>query len=193
MGELLSTVVQVVSSYVIRLLDRRAVSKDAKVGAHLLDMVVTLQELCLNGDRLVDLADTMISGTEPRADDQTEFAALLRGSPHWSTNSGAASMQPRALLATVDVDFAFAMAPFLDAKSGLLTRWQQQAALSRFSTTTLFFLPAEAVTRAVAEAPAGAGWSRSGSSAPTSSSAASRSPSDNRRVTQQRFPLRARV
>ncbi|MEU4473864.1 hypothetical protein [Micromonospora sp. NPDC023888] len=155
MGELLSTVVQIISSYVTRLLDRRAVAKDAKVGAHLLDVVLTLQELCLNGDRLLSLADTMISGTEPRADDQTEFAALLRRQSALINQLRSGLDASRALLATVDVDFAFAMAPFLDAKSGLLTRWQQQAAVSRFSTTTLFFLPAEAVTRAVAATPAG--------------------------------------
>ncbi|GAA2192364.1 hypothetical protein [Micromonospora lupini] len=155
MGELLSSLVQVVSSYVTRLLDRRTVAKDAKVGAHLLDVVLTLQELCLNGDRLLSLADTMIATTEPRADDQTEFAALLRRQSALINQLRSGLDASRALLATVDVDFAFAMAPFLDAKSGLLTRWQQQAALSRFSTTTLFFLPAEALTRAVAATPAG--------------------------------------
>ncbi|MEU7678656.1 hypothetical protein AB0C42_28000 [Micromonospora taraxaci] len=154
MGELLSTVVQVISSYVTRLLDRRAVSQDAKVGADLLDVVLTLQELCLNGERLLTLADTLISSGEPRADDQSEFTALLHRQSALINQLRRSIDGSRALLATVDVDFAFAMAPFLDGKSGLLTRWQQQAALSQFSTTTLFFLPAEAVTRVVADSPA---------------------------------------
>ncbi|MGA4731070.1 hypothetical protein ACWEOS_03430 [Micromonospora taraxaci] len=154
MGELLSTVVQVISSYVTRLLDRRAVSQDAKVGADLLDVVLTVQELCLNGERLLTLADTLISSGEPRADDQSEFAALLHRQSALINQLRRSLEDSRALLATVDVDFAFAMAPFLDGKSGLLTRWQQQAALSQFSTTTLFFLPAEAVTRVVADSPA---------------------------------------
>ncbi|WFE50608.1 hypothetical protein [Micromonospora sp. WMMD1155] len=154
MGELLSTVVQIISSYVTRVLDRRAVSQDAKVGADLLGVVLTLQELCLNGERLLTLADTLISGGEPRADDQSEFAALLHRQSTLINQLRRSIDGSRALLATVDVDFAFAMAPFLDGKSGLLTRWQQQAALSQFSTTTLFFLPAEAVTRVVADSPA---------------------------------------
>ncbi|MFF0315490.1 hypothetical protein ACFYPH_12695 [Micromonospora sp. NPDC005252] len=154
MGELLSAVVQIVNSYVSRLLDRRTVSQDAKVGAHLLDVVLTLQELCLNGDRLLSLADALISDADPRADDQAEFAALLHRQSMLINQLRRGIDDSRALLATVDVDFAFAMAPFLDGKSGLLTRWQQQAALSRYSTTTLFFLPAEAVTRVVAASPA---------------------------------------
>lgn len=155
MGELLATVVQVVSSYVTRMLDRRLVSRDAKVGVELMAVVLALQELCVNGERLLALADSMVSGPDRRADDQTEFAALLRRQSTLINELRSGIEDARALLATVDVDFAFALAPFLDGKSGLLARWQQQAALSRFSTTTLFFLPAEAVTRAVAASPAG--------------------------------------
>ncbi|WP_435204263.1 hypothetical protein [Micromonospora sp. bgisy143] len=154
MGEVLSTVVQILHSYVTRLLDRRAVSQDAKVGSHLLEVILTLQELCLNGDRLLTLADALLSDADPRADDQAEFTALLHRQSTLITQLRRGIDDARALLATVDVDFAFAMAPFLDGKSGLLTRWQQQAALSQFSTTTLFFLPAEAVTRVVAARPA---------------------------------------
>ncbi|MBQ0994341.1 hypothetical protein [Micromonospora sp. H61] len=154
MGELLSTMVQIISSYVTRVLDRRAVSQDAKVGAELLEVALTLQELCVNGERLLALADTLISSDEPRADDQSEFAALVRRQSTLINQLRGGIAHSRALLATVDVDFAFAMAPFLDGKSGLLSRWQQQAALSQFSTTTLFFLPAEAVTRLVAGSPA---------------------------------------
>ncbi|MDG4778761.1 hypothetical protein O7614_03765 [Micromonospora sp. WMMD961] len=156
MGELLSTMVQIISSYVTRLLDRRAVSQDAKVGGELLELALTLQELCVNGERLLVLADTLISTDEPRADDQSEFAALVHRQSALINQLKSGIEDSRALLATVDVDFAFAMAPFLDGKSGLLTRWQQQAALSQFSTTTLFFLPAEAVTRLVAGSPAAA-------------------------------------
>ncbi|MEO3772942.1 hypothetical protein [Micromonospora sp. B9E7] len=156
MGELLSTMVQIIVSYVTRLLDRRAVSQDAKVGGELLELALTLQELCVNGERLLALADTLISTGESRADDQSEFAALVHRQSALIDQLRSGIADSRALLATVDVDFAFAMAPFLDGKSGLLTRWQQQAALSQFSTTTLFFLPAEAVTRLVAGSPAAA-------------------------------------
>ncbi|GAA4569368.1 hypothetical protein GCM10023176_25790 [Micromonospora coerulea] len=149
MGELLSTVVGIVSSYVARLLDRRVVSQDAKVAAELMAVVLTLQELCLTGDRILALAGSMVSGTA-RADDLTEFAALLRRQSALVDQLRSRVESSRALLATVEVEFAFAVAPFLDGKSGLLTRWQQQAALSQFSTSTLFFLPGESVTRAVA-------------------------------------------
>ncbi|MDZ5447423.1 hypothetical protein U2F26_32750 [Micromonospora sp. 4G57] len=149
MGELLSTVVQIVNSYVARLLDRRLVSQDAKVAAEVLAVVVTLQELCITGDRILALAGSMVSGTA-RADDLTEFAALVRRQSTLVDELRSRVKSSRALLATVEVEFAFAVAPFLDGKSGLLTLWQQQAALSEYSTSTLFFLPAASVTRAVA-------------------------------------------
>lgn len=55
----------------------------------------------------------------------------------------------RALLATIDVEFYLELAPFLDEKSGLVTRWSQQVSQSRFSTTTLFFLPPDSLQRLV--------------------------------------------
>ncbi|MGK5444293.1 hypothetical protein ACSNN7_21090 [Micromonospora sp. URMC 105] len=149
MGELLSTVVQLVGSYLTRLLDRRVVSKDAKVAAELMAVVVALQELCLTGNRILALAGTIVSGTA-RPDDLTEFAAALRRQSTLVDQLRSRIETARPLLATVEVEFALSVAPFLDAKSGLLARWQQQAAVSEYSTTTLLFLPAESVTRAVA-------------------------------------------
>ncbi|MBQ0894306.1 hypothetical protein KBX37_14570 [Micromonospora sp. U56] len=149
MGELLSTVVQIVSSYFTRMLDRRAVSRDAKVAAELMAVVLALQEVCLTGHRILALAGTIVSGTA-RPDDLTEFAATLRRQSTLVDQLRDRIETARPLLATVEVEFALSVAPFLDAKSGLLTRWQQQAATSQFSTTTLLFLPAESVTRAVA-------------------------------------------
>ncbi|TYC23258.1 hypothetical protein FXF52_16425 [Micromonospora sp. MP36] len=112
-------------------------------------IVLALQELCLTGDRILALAGTMAAGTA-RPDDLTEFAALVRRQSTQVDELRARVEGSRALLATVEVEFAFALAPLLDHKSGLLARWQQQAALSQFSTTTLLFLPAAGVTRAIA-------------------------------------------
>lgn len=148
MGELLSAVVQLVGSCLTRLLDRRVVSKDAKVAAELMAVVVALQELCLTGNRILALAGTIVSGTA-RPDDLTEFAAALRRQSTLVDQLRSRIETARPLLATVEVEFALSVAPFLDAKSGLLARWQQQAAVSQFSTTTLLFLPAESVTRAL--------------------------------------------
>lgn len=55
----------------------------------------------------------------------------------------------QALLATIDAGFYLELAPFLDTKSGLITRWSQQVWQSRFSTTTLFFLQADSLQRVV--------------------------------------------
>lgn len=160
MGELLSTVVQIVSSYVDRLLDRRTLSRDAKVAAELMGIVLALQQLCLTGERVLTLAATMASSAA-RPDDVTEFAALLRTQSARIDELRARIEASRALLATVEVEFAFALAPLLDQKSGLLARWQQQAAVSTYSTTTLLFLPAEGVTRAIASSRAGGGTATS--------------------------------
>jgi hypothetical protein len=51
------------------------------------------------------------------------------------------------MLATIDAGLYLDLAPFLDVKSGLLTRWEQQRRSSTFSTTTLFFLPSASVDR----------------------------------------------
>ncbi|MER7009687.1 hypothetical protein ABT297_42515 [Dactylosporangium sp. NPDC000555] len=79
-----------------------------------------------------------------------EFADLVerQAAKVDSLRSALADVQP--LLATVDAGIYLELVPFLDVKSGLMTRWGQQAALSRFSTTTLFFLPAETLDRVIA-------------------------------------------
>ncbi len=57
----------------------------------------------------------------------------------------------RGILATIDAELYVDLVPFLDRKSGLVNRWSRQATRSRFSTTTLFFLP-EAKLREAVEA-----------------------------------------
>ena len=55
-----------------------------------------------------------------------------------------------ALLVTIDAEVYVELAPLLDQKSGLLTRWSQQAGMGRFSTTTLFYLPAGTLDHVIA-------------------------------------------
>jgi hypothetical protein len=60
-------------------------------------------------------------------------------------------------MATIDAQIYLDLAPMVDQKSGLLTRWGRQATLSEFSTTTLFFLPADDLSRLIEVGRASAG------------------------------------
>ncbi|GAA0674084.1 hypothetical protein GCM10010193_28640 [Kitasatospora atroaurantiaca] len=146
---LLSKLAELLAQYGTGFLTLRRTAKDTDVAAAMLRCAVALQDLCVRGDRLLALAEEMVDGaTRPGLAE--EFADLLE---HQVTAVGslrAALADCQALMATVDAGIYVELAPFLDAKSGLLTRWDQQAALSRFSTTTLFFLPAETLDRVLA-------------------------------------------
>lgn len=142
---LIAKLAEILSSYWGRFLDGRHVDKDAEVARHLVRVAVALQELCVRGERLLGLAERLLAGDDVSA----EFAAVLREQTRAVDELRAALGDSAGLLATVDARFYVDLAPLVDAKSGLLTRWSRQTSMSEFSTTTLFFLPDGEVARLV--------------------------------------------
>ena len=141
---LLSTLAEMLASYGQRLFDGRRARRDIEVAAELVDVVVALQDLAVRGERLLALADSFVAGAADPGAVRT-FGELLDAQLAALARLGERLRGSAALLATVDPAFGMDLAILLDGKSGLLTRWQQQMGQSRFSTTTLFLLPADAV------------------------------------------------
>jgi hypothetical protein len=146
---MLSKLAEILAQFGTGFLAFRRTAKDADVAAVILRSVMALQDLCVRGERLLALAEEMVNGAAGRGAAE-EFADLVERQAGAVDSMRSYLTDSRALLATVDVGIYLELAPFLDGKSGLMTRWGQQAALSRFSTTTLFFLPAETLDRVIA-------------------------------------------
>jgi hypothetical protein len=158
MFALLSTLLEVISAHAGRLFDGRRVARDSEVAEHLLTIVLAVQDLCLRGDQLLSHVDGFLAADAgdsdpPRstaAERFTEFERLVGAQAAAVDGLRTRLDESRLLLATVDPGLHLDLAPFLDVKSGLLTRWMQQVEQSRYSTTTLFFLPAAEVRRVLA-------------------------------------------
>jgi hypothetical protein len=148
MFALLSTLLEILASHSGRFFESRRTSRDTEVAGQLVRIVAALQDLCVRGERLLKLTDGFLDGTAD-AGHPAEFEGLLRQQVQTLDQVRTLLEESRGLLATVDVAIYLELAPFLDTKSGLLTRWEQQVAQSRFSTTTLFFLPADRLQRVI--------------------------------------------
>lgn len=147
---LLAKLAEILSSYGLRLVDGRRGSRDAEVAERVLDVMLMLQDLVVRGERLLTIAERLIAGTAE--DDQAaEFRDLLARQVDGMDEVRATLTKSQELLATIDGGLYLDLVPFLDQKSGLLTRWRKQAARSKYSTTTLFFL-AEGDLRQAVEA-----------------------------------------
>ncbi|MDI1461654.1 hypothetical protein QEZ54_11780 [Catellatospora sp. KI3] len=152
---LAASILEILYNATTRLLDKREVSRDGGVARALLELVLLLQEISVRGNRILGLARRFADRT---ADDATagQFDQALQEQVATLTELRTAVAGARPLLATVDPAVYLQLAPFLDAKSGLLTRWEQQRRTSGFSTTTLFFLDHEAIDRVAATGREGA-------------------------------------
>jgi hypothetical protein len=137
---LMSKLADIFSAYLLRFLDGRRGSADAVVAARLFEIVLRLQDLVVRGERILILAEALLTGTE-QAEDGAGFDGLLAGQLRGLEELRATLEGERELLATIDINMYLDLVPFIDRKSGLLTRWGQQATRGPFSTTTLFFLP----------------------------------------------------
>lgn len=126
----------------------RRVAKDAEVATELIRMTLALQDLCVRGERLLALADEFVDG-HVRPGSVEEFEGLLDRQVQAVDALRATLIDRQALLVTIDAGLYLELAPFLDTKSGLIARWSQQVSQSRFSTTTLFFLPAASLHQAI--------------------------------------------
>jgi hypothetical protein len=161
---LIGKLVEVLSSYIQCFLDARRGSKDAAVAAKVFEIVLRLQEMVARGERILYLAATLLGG-EGQAEDGGELELLLTTQLQDLEELQAALEQSRELLATIDVNMYLDLIPFIDRKSGLLTRWSQQATRGKFSTTTIFFLPNDDLQHVIEAArpalsPAGMGLDR---------------------------------
>ncbi|MER7893069.1 hypothetical protein ABTX15_24935 [Micromonospora sp. NPDC094482] len=146
MFTLVEKLAEIFANYGARLLDRRRTGRDSDVARHLLGIVLLLQDLCLRGDRVLALAAQFGDGVADAAT-EAEFGQVMAEQVESVGKLRQAIGDSRMLLNTVDAGLYLELAPFLDVKSGLLTRWEQQRRTSTFSTTTLFFLPSAAVDR----------------------------------------------
>ena len=145
---LISKLAEILSSYWGRFLDGKRFDQDADVARHLVRLVVALQDLCVRGEQLLVLAERLLDG-EGSSETSAKFAWILDEQAQAIDNLRSVLDESKGLLATVNTRFYIDLAPLVDTKSGLLARWGRQASLSRFSTTTLFFLPADDVTRLI--------------------------------------------
>lgn len=149
MFALLSKLTEILAQFGAGFLAFKRTAEDADVAAVMLRCVVALQDLCVSGERILCLAEELVDGSV-RPGTAEEFAALIERQAKTIEAMRSDLVDSRKLLATVDAGIYLELAPFLDGKSGLLTKWSQQAGSGRFSTTTLFYLPAEALDRVVA-------------------------------------------
>jgi len=145
---LISKLAEILSSYWGRFLDGRHLDRDADVARHLVRVVVALQDLCIGGERLLVLVETLLDG-DGSPGTSAEFTGLLGEQTRAVDELRSALDESKALLATIDTQFYLDLAPMVDGKSGLLMRWSRQASLSGYSTTTLFFLPTGDLTRLI--------------------------------------------
>lgn len=145
MFTLLSKLTEILTQFGAAFIARKRTADDAGVAEVLLRCVVALQDLCVAGEKILHLAGKLLDGGAPG-----EFAALVDQQRAAIETLRSDLDRGRTLLATVDPDLYPELAPFLDQKSGLLAEWAQQAAEGRFSTTTLFYLPAETLDRVIA-------------------------------------------
>ncbi len=151
MFELVAKLAEILSAHWGRFLDGRRSAKDSEVAAHIVQVVLALQDLCVRGERLLVLAEERVGGSAtPRT--SAEFEGVLNDQVREIGALRLRLSDARALLTTVDPLFYPELAPVVDQKSGLLTRWSRQASLSAFSTTTLFFLPSGEVAHLVGNA-----------------------------------------
>lgn len=146
---LMSKLADIFSAYLLRFLDGRRGSADAVVAARLFEIVLRLQDLVVRGERILILTEGLLTGAE-QADDVAGLDGLLAGQLRSLEELQVALEGERELLATIDINMYLDLVPFIDRKSGLLTRWGQQATRGRFSTTTLFFLPGGDLQRVLA-------------------------------------------
>jgi hypothetical protein len=143
---LVEKLAEILTNYGVRLLDHRRTVRDSDVARRLLAIVMVLQDLCLRGDRVLSLARQFGDGTADQAA-EAEFDRAIGEQVATIGELRDLLDNSRLLLNTIDPGLYLELAPFLDIKSGLLTRWEQQRRTSTFSTTTLFFLPPAAVER----------------------------------------------
>jgi hypothetical protein len=116
---------------------------------------VLLQDLCVVGGRLLVLLTLFAKGIA-QPETETDLDYLLKQQVATSNRLREVLYSARDLLASVDPGLYLELAPFLDGKSGLLTRWEQQCRLGAFSTATLFFLSADAIEALAAAGRVGA-------------------------------------
>ncbi|MGW2340533.1 hypothetical protein [Streptomyces sp. NPDC001661] len=145
---LLSKLAELLAQFGTGLVTLRRTAQDTDVAAALLRCAVALQDLCVRGERLLALAGDLVDGPQ-RPGAAQEFVGLVRVQAQAVDAVRDTLVECQELMATVDAEVYVRLAPFLDAKSGLLTRWQQQATMSALSSTTLFFLPRAALDEAL--------------------------------------------
>ncbi|MGI5516136.1 hypothetical protein [Streptomyces sp. CA-106131] len=153
---LISKLAEILSSHWGRLLEGRQLGRDADVAGHLVRVVVALQDLCVRGEQLLVLAEKLLDG-EGTPETSEEFTGILGQQAREVASLRSLLGESKGLMATIDAQLYLDLAPMVDQKSGLLTRWGRQATLSEFSTTTLFFLPADDLSRLIEVGRASAG------------------------------------
>jgi hypothetical protein len=146
MYTLLSKLAEIAASFVTRFFDHRGVSQDAEIAGHVVRMIVALQDICTRGERILMAASNLVDDPT-RTDHGADFEKLI-GVQRQALGTLAGQLNNlKDLLATIDVQISLDLTLVLDTKSGILTRWQQQVDQSRFSTTSLFFLPPASLGR----------------------------------------------
>jgi hypothetical protein len=109
---LLSTLAEILSTYATRFLNGKTTAKDVDVAAYLLRIVVSVQDLTVRGERLLDLVEGLVDGDEPEAsarirqaqdaDWEQEFVGLLHTQVRAQDGLGAVLEESRPLLATTN-------------------------------------------------------------------------------------------
>jgi hypothetical protein len=122
---LVEKLAEIIHRHGVRLLDHRRTVRDSDVARRLLGMVLLLQDLCLRGERVLVLARQFGDDTADAAT-EAELGRVLAEQVVTIRELREALANSRALLNTIDAGLYLELTPFLDIKSGLLTRWEQQ-------------------------------------------------------------------
>ncbi|CAM3245409.1 hypothetical protein [Stackebrandtia soli] len=132
---------------------RREIGKDAVLAQWLFGVVDQLLDVCVRGERILGELDAWLNGQGVDGHlpellrSQSVAVELLRRDLDAS----------RALLGSVSANAFLTLAPLVDEKSGLLSRWAQQVTQAVHSSTAVFFLPGdvlESVLRLASESDA---------------------------------------
>jgi hypothetical protein len=148
MYALLSKLAEIVASFATRFFVERRVSQDAEIVGEFIRLILALQDVCARGERILGILEGFVSGATSSFD-EASFKKLIDEQREALNDLGRELDGLKALLATMDAQLSLDISRLVDAKSGILTRWQQQVDQSHFSTTTIFFLSNASLERLI--------------------------------------------
>lgn len=114
MFAMLSKVAEILAQFGHSFLTYRRHTRDTEIAALMLRCVTQIQDLCVRGQRLLDLAEQMMSGVEHRPVASEEFSELVREQAEAVDSLQSTLLDAQALLTTIDAQVYLELAPVLN-------------------------------------------------------------------------------